>query len=227
MNNMPPSYIPPGPPARRGPSCWLVGGLTCLGIVVLVIIAIIVGITSFTHSATGKKFASSMGSVFRGASMLPECKENMLTIRGAIMRYHDHTGHYPDNLRQLVPTYITDSSILHCPLDSVSDPSHVTYIYTKPSGSTPASAPLLTLHWLFTMNMGPQSQTTDTELIVTVGGQVSQQQTQTRSTNASASIEDGHASFSPGDTTTSTSNTTTGGSTTVSQTTYSSKKTTE
>lgn len=191
MNNMPPSYVPPGPPIRRGPNCWLIGALTCLGIVVLVIIAIIVGIASFTHTAAGKKFASTFGSAMRGASMLPACEQNMLEIREAILRYHEHTGKYPDSLKDLVPTYVTDPSILHCPLDPNSDPSHVTYVYTKPNSSTSSAAPLLTLHWIMNMDVGPQTQTTDTAVTVTMGGEVTRSQSSTQSTNSNSGAPGG------------------------------------
>lgn len=179
MNNMPPSSLPPSQPIRRGPSCWLVGSLTCLAVVVLVIIAIIAGFASFTHTATGKKFVGTFGSAMRDASQLPICEQNMMAIREAILRYKGHTGRYPDSLKQLSPTYLSDPSILHCPLDPNKDPSHVSYAYTKPTATTADNAPLLTMHWVLSFDAGPQTQSTDTEIILTFGGQIEQQQTRT------------------------------------------------
>ena len=178
-NQQPPAYIPPSAPVKRGPSCWLVGALTCLGIVILVVIAIVVGITSFTHSAAGKKFASTFGSAMhKSATDAPIAIRNMETIREAIMRYHDHTGSYPDNLQQLVPTYLPDSSVLHSALDSNSNPSHVSYTYTKPTSSSTDSSTLLALHWQMSMSFGDQTQTTNFTYVLPIKGPIRQEQSQ-------------------------------------------------
>jgi hypothetical protein len=186
MNNMPPSYIPPGPPVRRGPSCWLIGGLTCLGIVVLVIIAVIVMTVAFTHSPAGKKFTSGFGSAVREGTVAGMCRKNMQTIQGAIVRYHDHTGHYPSQLTDLLPDYLTDRAILHCSLDTNPDPDHVSYVYSKPTASTASNAPLLTLHWQMNMEMMGTSQTLDETEIVTLAGNPTHQQSQSTVTTAPA-----------------------------------------
>jgi hypothetical protein len=186
-NQQPPSYIPPSAPPRRGPSCWLVGALTCLGIVILVVIAIVIGISSIAHSPAGKKFVSTFSSAVHTGSMVPECQAKMRTIREAIIRYHEHTGSYPNNLKQLVPTYLPDASTLHCQLDSSTDPSHVTFIYTKPTDSTSDSSTLLAFHMQMTMSFGEQTQVQDYTYSITKGGELQQNMSQSMSSNASTS----------------------------------------
>ena len=46
-----------------------------------------------------------------------ECKLHLQTIGRALAAYQRDRHSYPDQLSDLVPTYIADKSILHCPAD--------------------------------------------------------------------------------------------------------------
>lgn len=45
------------------------------------------------------------------------CSSNMQQLAGAISRYSDVNGHRPPNLRALAKEYVSDASVLRCPLD--------------------------------------------------------------------------------------------------------------
>ena len=155
---------------RRGPNCWLVGGLTCVGLVIIGAIAIFAGFYSL--------FRGPLKGAIQSGAAAQMCKQHMLQIQQAVDRYHTHTGTYPDALTDLVPTYLPDRSVLHCSMDTNPDPSHVTYEYSKPTETTPGTAPLLTLHWNMSIKMMGTSQTVGETEIVTVNGEQEHSQTQ-------------------------------------------------
>ena len=45
------------------------------------------------------------------------CSSNMQELAAAISRYNDVNGHRPPNLRALAKQYLSDTSVLRCPLD--------------------------------------------------------------------------------------------------------------
>ena len=56
------------------------------------------------------------------------CSSNMQELAAAISRYSDVNGHRPPNLRALARQYLTDASVLRCPLDkSPGDAPSYTY----------------------------------------------------------------------------------------------------
>ena len=174
--SIPPAYQP-GPPARRGPSCWVVGGVSCL--VVFLAAAALIGIAAYKVARSpevqklGQSFKGMMGNLQEAVA----CKPHMEDIRAAIVRYRGKYGKYPDNLGQLVPEFLSERSVLHCPIDPVKDPSHVTYRYYKPTDATPGSAPLLSFDAKTAVSLGSQVQTLTQTFEITRDGATRMKQT--------------------------------------------------
>src|ERR1041385_4916648 len=47
----------------------------------------------------------------------PSCVRKLKAIGRALSRFHEERGKLPDQLSDLVPKYIADAGLLHCPAD--------------------------------------------------------------------------------------------------------------
>jgi hypothetical protein len=167
--------VPPGYPVqqRRGPSCWAVGGIGCLVVIVVGIVFLIAIVGVVVKSPAGKDIGSSLRSNIKTAFASASCVVAMPAIREAILRYHDHTGNYPNKLTDLSPDYLPSGTSLHCSVDKSDDPSHVTYQYFKPTDKTPQSATLLSFFYVQTTKAGTFQQSQTITEVMTLGGQQS------------------------------------------------------
>jgi len=179
------SLPPPGyPPVQqnRGPSCWAIGGIGCLVVIVVGIVVVLAVVKSVFSTKEGRAFSSSFSSAMKTSVAAGSCTAAMPTIRSAILRYHGHEGTYPPNLKSLSPDYLPAGISLHCKVDKVDDPSHVTYQYFRPTEKTPQSAVLMKFSFDTTFSAGAGQSVTQTMTEqITLGGQQSvvTQQTQT------------------------------------------------
>ncbi len=121
-----------GQPPRRRPGCWLWGGLSCLTLVLIFAAFFAIGAYKVAKSGFGKQLLSQ-------AFKAQDCQQKIAQVRGAIVRYHEHTGQYPTTLAALAPTYI-DATALHCTMDKSSDPTHPSFAYRQPPAATSESA---------------------------------------------------------------------------------------
>ncbi len=114
--------------SQRGgtPWPWIVG----VGCGAILLACIVFAILMKPLAEQGMQMAYSMTA----------CTENLQSVGTALQRYRgDHGGRYPQTLEELVPTYLTDKSVLKCPTDSAVR-REVSYAYTPPPGGAPANA---------------------------------------------------------------------------------------
>ena len=72
-----------------------------------------------------------------------KCRKQMTEIHAALGRYEAINRGYPTELSDLVPEYLADFKIFHCP--AATDPSEeVSYSYVRPDHGTPDDAIVLT-----------------------------------------------------------------------------------
>lgn len=64
-----------------------------------------------------------------------KCRMNMVAVGDAIGRYHDATGAYPADLHAIEKEYLTDRSVLRCPLDKSKD-NKPSYAYHRPGANS-------------------------------------------------------------------------------------------
>lgn len=127
--------IPPEITTRRGPSCWTIGLLSCLGAVVLVIVGMAV---LFIAVARRPEFKQAMST----GVQIAQCQQNMQQIYAAIERYRQrNNGAYPKQLDELVPRYLAEAGRLKCPADTSGKP--VSYRYFRPEKNSAETSPLL------------------------------------------------------------------------------------
>ncbi len=127
--------IPPEIPTRRGMSCWTVGLLSCLGAIILVIVAVAI---LFIVVARRPEFKQAMST----GVQIAQCQQNMREIHAAIERYRQRNGgEYPQSLNDLVPRYLPDAGKLKCPADASGKP--VSYRYFPLKKDSPETSPLL------------------------------------------------------------------------------------
>ena len=162
-----------GQPPRRRPGCWLWGGLSCLTLVLIFAAFIAIGAYKVAKSGFGKQLLSQ-------AFKAQDCQQKITQVRGAIVRYHEHTGHYPATLAALAPTYI-DATALHCTMDKSSDPTHPTFAYRQPPAATSenAAVPLLSFHFITKLpGQGSMTQVMDIEYVELLDGTLARNQNQ-------------------------------------------------
>ncbi len=212
--NFPPGgYVTPNStPPKRGPGCWAWGLMTCLVVVIIFAVLFAAGLYKMSKTAQGRKLMGTFSSAVHSGQNMGACMQKMKAVRDAVVRYHDHTGKYPANLNALLPDYLASPATLHCDLDSVTDPKHVTFVYTKPKEGAPGSTPLLSFHWKYEIAVGDQSELSEMNVGMTLDG----------TTNTSQSQSSTH-SGSMGTTTTTKSSSASSSSTTGSTTTTSVK----
>src|SRR4030095_8401190 len=67
-----------------------------------------------------------------GADALTEAKEHLQTIGKALQQYEQDTHRLPDQLSDLLPKYLSDGAILHCPADPTPGSPGRSYAHKDP-----------------------------------------------------------------------------------------------
>jgi hypothetical protein len=169
------------PPREKSkPGVWLWGSMGCL-------VFIIIGLVVFTISV--KK---TMQEDFAGSPHIPtapgtsadlnirtlvDTMQKMKAIDAEVKAYRHDKGAYPDNLEQLVPTYLPSKDALHALADSNPDPTHDSFSYDKPTPAAPPFMMFLGVSYTYTMSSGPASQQITTLIQMSLDGGVQQQNT--------------------------------------------------
>ena len=131
-----PTQPQPIPPRTRS-NCFVVGGITCLVLVVIIAGLTIWGIILASRNPQIKKAVSS-------AQLRAACQLHMSNpstgqdIYDALERYRTRYGQYPAKLADLYPTFLEDRSVLHCPADTRAK-DVVSYDYYPPAANAPGS----------------------------------------------------------------------------------------
>ena len=118
-------------PVRKPRSCWLVGGITCLTLLIITI-----GLVYFLYVKFSK--TPMFRNTFSSATQMAQCMPHLAEASGALTRYKQKKGAYPEKLVDLYPTFLDDKTNLHCPADT-SPIDNVSYTYKKPDMKTPSS----------------------------------------------------------------------------------------
>ncbi len=127
---------PPEQPKPKS-NCFMVGGITCL-----VIFVLLVGLGFWLFKQLSGN--SMIKKAFGGAKLVAECQLNMANpssdqcIYAALERYNTKYGRYPQKLGELYPTFLEKRSVLHCPADP-SPKDTISYEYTPPAETAPAN----------------------------------------------------------------------------------------
>lgn len=116
------------PPVKKNTSCLKVGGITCLTMLILAL-----ALTYFLYMKISK--TTVFKDAFSSASLMTKCMPHLAEISGALNRYNQKKGAYPDKLIDLYPTFLEDKANLHCPADP-SPADNVSYTYKKPDKKT-------------------------------------------------------------------------------------------
>jgi hypothetical protein len=82
-------------------SCWLLGGIGCLGLLIVGVLAIVLG---------GRALVNTFGRAYQGvATKTQVVVPKQRAIYDALQRYAaDNNGKYPQSLKQLVPKYMAE-----------------------------------------------------------------------------------------------------------------------
>jgi len=123
------SDVIPPPPRRDGGGCWKWGAISCVGLGCLGAIVILIGVTIFLKGPVGQQVLRSSHEAARIARELP-------AVAGALAKYRNDKGDYPNKLTDLAPKYISADR-----LRSSAGP----YRYTKPPKNAPESFPVVTV----------------------------------------------------------------------------------
>lgn len=124
-------------PPRAKSNCFVVGGITCLVVVVIGVVLIILGVRWASQNPQIRKAVGS-------AQLRTECQLHLANPSGsqdiydALERYKTRNGKYPAKLADLYPTFLEDKSVLHCPADT-SGKDVVSYEYYPPAMDAPAN----------------------------------------------------------------------------------------
>jgi hypothetical protein len=131
----PPTPPPPSTPPARRLGCWAIGLITCGSL--FLIFAVFLGVLAWV----GRPY---LRQAVRTGVEMGQCKEQLLSLHGALQRYQTRRDEYPKSLDQLHPTFITRRGVFHCPADD--DPDGVSYEYSPPASSAapPDESPLVT-----------------------------------------------------------------------------------
>ncbi len=74
-----------------------------------------------------------------------KCRDNIIAIGAALERYNTVNGKYPAKLSDLKKEYLTDPSVLRCPLDK-SEKDATSYTYNRPGPGSPDDFIVLECH---------------------------------------------------------------------------------
>jgi hypothetical protein len=109
-------------------SCWVLGGIGCLGLLIIVVVASILG---------GRALMSNFGEPIRElATKTQVIVPKQRAIYDALQRYSaENNGKYPQSLKQLAPKYVAEDPTQPIQLD---DGTEVRLIYKPPK---PDAAP--------------------------------------------------------------------------------------
>ncbi|OYT69885.1 MAG: hypothetical protein CFK48_07145 [Armatimonadetes bacterium CP1_7O] len=115
-------------------SCWVLGGLGCLGLIIIAAVGVYMLGRAIERSGFGQmmKTASEAEQKFR---------PRMRALYEAIRRYEqDNNGKYPPNLKSLVPKYLTEEAISPVVLN---DGTKYEFVYRPPKPSDPPDTVIL------------------------------------------------------------------------------------
>lgn len=115
-------------PVKRSRSCWAIGGITCLTLLIITIALIYFLYVKFSKTPVFK-------NAYSNATQMSECIPHLGEISGALDRYKQKKGAYPAGLNDLYPDFLEDKSNLHCPSDA-SPTDTVSYTYERPDSKT-------------------------------------------------------------------------------------------
>lgn len=102
-------------------SCWVLGGVGCLGLLIVGIIGIWL---------LANQFGKTFGGLVESLSVLrQEVAPPMKKIAEAIQRYQKDTGKYPPTLNALVPKYLSPQEVQAITLK---DGKQLQWVYTPP-----------------------------------------------------------------------------------------------
>lgn len=115
-------------------SCWVLGGLGCLGLLVIAVVGVYL---------LGRAFERS--GILQGAKTAGEAeqkfKPRMRALYEAIRRYEqDNNGKYPPSLKSLVPKYLSEEAISPVVL---SDGTKFEFVYRPPKPNDPPDTVIL------------------------------------------------------------------------------------
>jgi hypothetical protein len=183
MTPQQPDYqqVPMPPAEKKGPSCWAVGGIGCVVVILIFVILGFVAFQKIMHSKEGKDLIGTMQNAMQGAKEAVACEQKLQQIDGALVRYHEKNGSYPSSLSYLIPAYLPDPSVLKCDLPDA-DPTKSPFVYTKPTSSSSSTDKLVNFVWADKISMGGQTTTMRTDYYFTVGGKEMVQQATVDST---------------------------------------------
>jgi hypothetical protein len=151
-------------------SCWFVAGVGCLIAFILGAALFGFGLYRFGHSKAGGQLMNGAHVAIDQETKLRDCEPKMKAIHDALGRYQLKVGDYPKTLASLVPDYLTSPSILHCETDPVKDPSHVSFVYSRPTPTTQPSAVILSVSNQYTLTLMGESNTVKQVCNETLGG---------------------------------------------------------
>ncbi len=157
-------------PYRRGrTSCWVLGGLGCLGLLILAFVGIYL---------LGRAIQQSFGGVIQQSEQMERMViPRMKSIYQALQRYAaDHNGKYPPNLQALAPRYL-DQSYLQ-PIAVQGQKTPIKIIYKPPKPDAPPDTIVLEHQPPIVMKFGMFGESVETRITLQVqkDGQISQMQ---------------------------------------------------
>lgn len=115
-------------------SCWILGGLGCLGLIVVAVIGVYLLGRAIEQSGFGKMVQTA-------AEAEQKLKPRMRAIYEAISRYEqDNNGKYPPNLKSLIPKYLAEEAITPVVL---SDGTKYEFVYRPPKPNDPPDTVIL------------------------------------------------------------------------------------
>ncbi|MCS7300179.1 MAG: hypothetical protein NZ556_01300 [Fimbriimonadales bacterium] len=115
-------------------SCWLLGGIGCLGLMLLLMLGVYWVARSIEQSGLGQAARVA-------AESEQKLRPRLAAIAKAINEYaRDHNGKYPPNLKALVPKYLTNEAIAPVALK---DGTKYEFVYRPPKPNDPPDTVIL------------------------------------------------------------------------------------
>lgn len=114
-------------------SCWVIGGLGCLGLLVIMVIGMYF---------LGRAFQGTFGEIVKSAQEIESVFEPRYDeVVEAIKQYlQDNNGKYPPNLQALVPKYLQADALQPIVL---SDGKQIKFVYKPPKPDDPPDTVVL------------------------------------------------------------------------------------
>jgi hypothetical protein len=114
-------------------SCWVLGGLGCLGLLILAFVGLYL---------LGRALQQSFSGTFQQAQQMEmKVEPRLKSLYQAIQRYaSDHNGKYPPNLQALTPKYIAPEALQPIPID---EKTQVKILYKPPKPTDPGDVIIL------------------------------------------------------------------------------------